>query len=415
MCVKGWRDWRRTIARARRARRWTHGAVIGKFLPFHTGHRAPDPRPRSRRVDAASRVIVVARARRVDPGRSARAAGSRRRFPDVDGRRARPGRGRARRRRHRRLGAPRRSALLGARARRRLHLGATTATRGPAAMGCRARARRPPPAHRADQRRRGSAATRSRHFEYLRRGARGALRQARRPARRREHRQDDARPRARRALRHGLEPGVRPRLLVVPHGAGRRLGELDDRRVRRRSRRSRTGTRTSSPTRPTASSSATRTPGRPGSSTSSTSASARPRSTASRAAQYDLAIVCDPMTPFAQDEFGARRDGPHRRRDARGVPRAPRGDRRAVRRRRRARTPSACSRRPRRSTRCSRAGAAAAWAGRRRLGVPTARWRLAADRRATRAELTCVPQRVHRSEPLPRAARGRSKGGSAPT
>ena len=29
-------------------------------------------------------------------------------------------------------------------------------------------------------------------------------------------------------------------------------------------------------------------------------------------AQYDLAIVCDPMTPFAQDEFGARRDGPHR-------------------------------------------------------------------------------------------------------
>jgi NadR type nicotinamide-nucleotide adenylyltransferase len=27
---------------------------------------------------------------------------------------------------------------------------------------------------------------------------------------------------------------------------------------------------------------------------------------------YDLAIVCDPMTPFAQDELGARRDGPHR-------------------------------------------------------------------------------------------------------
>src|SRR4051812_8735449 len=28
--------------------------------------------------------------------------------------------------------------------------------------------------------------------------------------------------------------------------------------------------------------------------------------------EYDLAIVCDPMTPFVQDEFGARRDGPHR-------------------------------------------------------------------------------------------------------
>jgi nicotinamide riboside kinase len=27
---------------------------------------------------------------------------------------------------------------------------------------------------------------------------------------------------------------------------------------------------------------------------------------------YDLAIVCDPATPFAQDEHGARREGPHR-------------------------------------------------------------------------------------------------------
>jgi len=37
MCVKGWRDWRRTIA-ARGSRPWQHGAVLGKFLPFHTGH-----------------------------------------------------------------------------------------------------------------------------------------------------------------------------------------------------------------------------------------------------------------------------------------------------------------------------------------------------------------------------------------
>jgi HTH-type transcriptional regulator, transcriptional repressor of NAD biosynthesis genes len=28
--------------------------------------------------------------------------------------------------------------------------------------------------------------------------------------------------------------------------------------------------------------------------------------------EYDLYIVCDPATPFAQDEFGTRRDGPHR-------------------------------------------------------------------------------------------------------
>ena len=30
--------------------------------------------------------------------------------------------------------------------------------------------------------------------------------------------------------------------------------------------------------------------------------------------EYDLYILCDPETPFAQDELGTRPDGPHRRR-----------------------------------------------------------------------------------------------------
>jgi NadR type nicotinamide-nucleotide adenylyltransferase len=38
MCVKGWRDWSRTLA-ARSERHWGRGVVIGKFHPFHSGHR----------------------------------------------------------------------------------------------------------------------------------------------------------------------------------------------------------------------------------------------------------------------------------------------------------------------------------------------------------------------------------------
>ena len=38
MCVKGLLDWRRSLAR-QGERRWQHGVVIGKFYPFHSGHR----------------------------------------------------------------------------------------------------------------------------------------------------------------------------------------------------------------------------------------------------------------------------------------------------------------------------------------------------------------------------------------
>ncbi len=38
VCVKGWRDWSRTFASQKR-RHWRSGVVIGKFHPFHSGHR----------------------------------------------------------------------------------------------------------------------------------------------------------------------------------------------------------------------------------------------------------------------------------------------------------------------------------------------------------------------------------------
>jgi HTH-type transcriptional regulator, transcriptional repressor of NAD biosynthesis genes len=38
MCVKGRRDWNRTLG-AQKGRHWTRGVVIGKFHPFHSGHR----------------------------------------------------------------------------------------------------------------------------------------------------------------------------------------------------------------------------------------------------------------------------------------------------------------------------------------------------------------------------------------
>jgi len=65
MCVKGWRDWSRTRA-AERGRRWRHGAVIGKFHPFHSGHRHLIDTARAR-ADRVS-VIVVDRAGESIPG-----------------------------------------------------------------------------------------------------------------------------------------------------------------------------------------------------------------------------------------------------------------------------------------------------------------------------------------------------------
>src|SRR5262249_30630855 len=65
MCVKGWRDWERTRS-AQKARRWRHGAVIGKFHPFHTGHRHLIETALAR-ADTVS-VIVVAREGESIPG-----------------------------------------------------------------------------------------------------------------------------------------------------------------------------------------------------------------------------------------------------------------------------------------------------------------------------------------------------------
>jgi NadR type nicotinamide-nucleotide adenylyltransferase len=65
MCVKGRRDWART-RRAELRRRWPHAAVIGKFHPFHTGHRHLIETALAR-ADRVS-VIVVARSAEPIPG-----------------------------------------------------------------------------------------------------------------------------------------------------------------------------------------------------------------------------------------------------------------------------------------------------------------------------------------------------------
>jgi NadR type nicotinamide-nucleotide adenylyltransferase len=80
MCVKGWRDWARTRT-AERARRWHRAAVIGKFHPFHTGHRhlIETARARADRVT----VIVVAREIEAVPG-ELRASWIEEALPDVE-------------------------------------------------------------------------------------------------------------------------------------------------------------------------------------------------------------------------------------------------------------------------------------------------------------------------------------------
>jgi NadR type nicotinamide-nucleotide adenylyltransferase len=80
MCAKGWRDWTRTRG-AERTDRWAHGAVIGKFLPFHTGHRRLIETALAR-ADRVS-VIVVARATDAIPG-ELRARWIREAVPDVE-------------------------------------------------------------------------------------------------------------------------------------------------------------------------------------------------------------------------------------------------------------------------------------------------------------------------------------------
>jgi NadR type nicotinamide-nucleotide adenylyltransferase len=65
MCVKGWRDWSRTRA-SRRDRRFDRGVVIGKFHPFHTGHRHLIETALARADDVT--VIVVAHRAEAVPG-----------------------------------------------------------------------------------------------------------------------------------------------------------------------------------------------------------------------------------------------------------------------------------------------------------------------------------------------------------
>ena len=65
MCVKGFRDWSRTRS-AEAGRRWARGAVVGKFLPFHSGHRFLIETALTRATEVT--VIVVARAFEPIPG-----------------------------------------------------------------------------------------------------------------------------------------------------------------------------------------------------------------------------------------------------------------------------------------------------------------------------------------------------------
>ncbi len=65
MCVKGWRDWSRTLA-AQKRRHWNRGVVIGKFHPFHSGHRHLIETAVGHADEVT--VIVVARGSEAAPG-----------------------------------------------------------------------------------------------------------------------------------------------------------------------------------------------------------------------------------------------------------------------------------------------------------------------------------------------------------
>jgi NadR type nicotinamide-nucleotide adenylyltransferase len=79
MCVKGWLDWSRT-RRTQATRRWPRGAVIGKFRPFHSGHRHLIETA-LRRADEVT-VIVVAHAGET-PGGELRARWIEEALPDA--------------------------------------------------------------------------------------------------------------------------------------------------------------------------------------------------------------------------------------------------------------------------------------------------------------------------------------------
>ena len=310
MCVKGWRDWSRTLAAHRSARRWGRGVVIGKFHPFHSGHRhliETARRPR-RRGDGDRR-----RPRSGDePPGELRARWIEEAFPEVrvvllDQDAVGP-----RRATTAPAGPPRRSACSAERPtsasppsataiRGRRRWAATTSSSTAAGAPSRSAAR-------------ASAAIRSRTWPSCA-AARAATTSSasacsapRAPARR------PSPGRLADQLRHGLEPRGRPHVLLVPRRGPDRLGHVADGGVRRdreppelvrglprRLRRPRPLLRHEClddralprdlPRRALAR-------GR------------RPR----EGREYDLYILCDPETPFAQDELGIRVDGPHRRR-----------------------------------------------------------------------------------------------------
>jgi HTH-type transcriptional repressor of NAD biosynthesis genes len=63
MCVRGLVEWRRTLRGSRDERRWARGLVVGKFLPLHTGH-LHLLRMAAARVD---RLVVAVCEQRGDP------------------------------------------------------------------------------------------------------------------------------------------------------------------------------------------------------------------------------------------------------------------------------------------------------------------------------------------------------------
>ena len=148
MCIKGWRDWRRSLLRA--PRRWERGIVIGKFAAVPHRARASDRRPRCGQASDAHGDRGRARAETRSRA-TLRTPVDRGRVPRREGGRSRPGRDRPRRRRHCRLGARDDPAARAARPTSSSPRSATADTWAKA-MGAEHVTGRPAPAHGADQR-----------------------------------------------------------------------------------------------------------------------------------------------------------------------------------------------------------------------------------------------------------------------
>ena len=349
MCVKGWRDWRRTQPAQARAARGGSGAVLGKFLPFHSGHRHLIETALGQAAEVT--VIVVARATEAIPG-ALRAPLDRGGAPgrevvvldqDEVGLADDDTAGWARETIRARSAArptsssPRRTTASRGRRRWAATTSSSTAAGAPSRSAATRIRRDPLATLRVPERRRPRRTTSSA----------SSCSAPRAPARRRSRARSPTT-----TARSGTRSSGTSYSWFRDRPADR-LADLDDRRVRRDRADCRTGTRTSWPSRRTACSSATRTPGRPGSSTRSTSASARPRSTRFADRDYDL---YDRLRPDDAVRAGRARRADATDRtggDARGVPRAIRT--RPARRTSSSpgRTRSGCSRRLAERRRCA--------------------------------------------------------------